>query len=602
MTRRTRTSLAAPAALAAALLAVAGCQESPETGTADAADGPWAASWRYDPATEPVRAENGMVVTTDAYASEVGAQVLRDGGNAVDAAIAVSFALAVVNPEAGNIGGGGFMVVRMADGATAALDYREQAPGAAHRDMYLDDEGNLTDRSVVGHLASGVPGTVMGMWEAHQRYGSLDWARLVEPAIELARGFEVGERFLNSLDEGMAEALSAFEASAAQFLPRDGAPPIVGDTLRQPDLARTLERIRDQGADGFYRGETADLIVAEMARGGGIITREDLASYTAAWRDPVRFEYRGYGVLSMPPSSSGGITMAEAANIVERFDIGEHAFDAPERIHVLAEAWRRAYADRNHYLADPDFVDMPLDVLASDAYAEFRASTIDRAATPSEQVVPGVEAFLGQAAGEPTGADDEGEHTTHYSIVDAAGNAVSVTTTINSWYGSKVTVAGAGFVLNNEMDDFSAKPGTPNQFGLVQGENNAIEPGKRMLSAMTPSIVTDPDGRLFMVTGTPGGSTIITTVFQTISNVIDHGMTVSQAVLAPRVHHQHLPDQIYYEAGGLSPETVAALEALGHRMVERGGVSGDVQAIVVGADGALYGQSDPRRGGAVAGY
>jgi gamma-glutamyltranspeptidase/glutathione hydrolase len=320
----------------------------------------------------------------------------------------------------------------------------------------------------------------------------------------------------------------------------------------------------------------------------------------------VRFGYRGYQVLSMPPSSSGGITMAEAANMLETFDLGSLAFDSPERVHLLAEAWRRAYADRNHYLADPDFVDIPLDVLASDGYARYRAATISlEAATPSLRVEPAVEAFLGaETAGATgaTGAGDEGEHTTHYSIVDAGGNAVAVTTTINSWYGSKVTVTGAGFVLNNEMDDFSAKPGTPNQFGLVQGENNAVAPGKRMLSAMSPSVVTDPEGRLLMVTGTPGGSTIITTVLQTISNVIDHGMTVSQAVLAPRVHHQHLPDQIYYEAGGLSAATVAALEAMGHRVVERGGDSGDVQAIVVGADGRLMGQSDLRRGGAVAGY
>jgi gamma-glutamyltranspeptidase / glutathione hydrolase len=594
-----RPSVRTCASVAAAGLVMAGTACEPEPATEPL----WPESWRYDAATTPVTADSGMVVSTDAYASEVGLQVLREGGNAVDAAIAVSFALAVVNPEAGNIGGGGFMVVRMADGSVAALDYREKAPLAAHRDMYLDADGNLTDRSVVGHLASGVPGTVMGMWEAHRRFGSLSWDRLVEPAVALARGFEVGDRFLNSLDEGMAEALSAFEASAAQFLPRAGAPPEVGDTLRQPDLARTLERVRDLGADGFYRGETADLIVAEMERGGGIITHEDLMSYTAAWRDPVRFDYRGYQVFSMPPSSSGGITMAEAANILEGYQLGELAFDGPERVHLLAEAWRRAYADRNHYLADSDFVAMPLDVLASDEYARFRASDITAgAATPSDRVEPGVEAFLDDSPAPPTGADDEGEHTTHYSVVDAAGNAVAVTTTINSWYGSKVTVAGAGFVLNNEMDDFSAKPGTPNQFGLVQGESNAIAPGKRMLSAMTPSIVTDPDGRLFMVTGTPGGSTIITTVFQTISNVIDHGMTVSQAVLAPRVHHQHLPDQIYYEPGGLSAATVAALEAMGHRMVERGGVSGDAQAIVVEAGGKLYGQSDPRRGGAVAGY
>jgi len=544
-----------------------------------------------------------MVATTDELASAVGVDVLQAGGNAVDAAVAVSLALAVVNPEAGNIGGGGFMVVRMADGTAAALDYREKAPGAAHRDMFLDEEGNLTDRSVVGHLASGVPGTVMGLWEAHQRFGLLPWADLVEPSVALARGFPVRDRFLNSLGESMVEALSAFPASAAQFLPDDGAPPAVGDTLRQAELATTLERVRDQGPDGFYAGETADLIVAEMARGGGLITHEDLASYTAAWREPVRIGYRGYTLLSMPPSSSGGITMAEGANILEGYDLGALPFDGAERVHRMAEAWRRAFADRNHYLGDPDFVEMPVEELTSDAYAAFRRASIagDRA-TPSAAVGPGVEDFVGTAPQETTGAEREGEHTTHFSIVDGDGNAVAVTTTINSWYGSKVTVAGAGFVLNNEMDDFAAKPGTPNQFGLVQGERNAVEAGKRMLSAMTPTVVLDSSGELFMVTGTPGGATIITTTFQTISNVIDHGMNVSQAVLAPRIHHQHLPDQIFYEAGGLSEAVVAELESMGHTVVERGGVSGDVQAILVAPDGTLTAHSDPRRGGRAIGY
>jgi gamma-glutamyltranspeptidase/glutathione hydrolase len=565
--------------------------------------GLWTSGWRYDAGTEPVRAASGMVVSTDELASRVGVDVLRAGGNAVDAAVAVSFALAVVNPEAGNIGGGGFMMVRLADGSVSALDYREKAPLAASRDMYLDDLGNLTDESVVGHLASGVPGTVMGMWEAHQRFGSVAWEDLLAPAISLAEGFEVRPRFLNSLGPDMVESLSGFAASAAQFLPRNGAPPEVGDTLRQADLAHTLIRIRDHGPDGFYAGETADLIVQEMERGGGIITHEDLARYTAVWREPVEFDYRGYTVYSMPPSSSGGITMAEAGNILEGYDLAALEWGGPERIHLLAEAWRRAYADRNHYLGDSDFVEAPLEVLASDEYAAFRRGTItEDGATPSEMVEPGAEAFLLRAEPEPTGSGEEGEHTTHYSIVDSQGNAVAVTTTINSWYGSKVTVTGAGFVLNNEMDDFAAKPGTPNQFGLVQGENNAIQPEKRMLSAMSPAIVLDRAGSLRMVTGTPGGSTIITTVFQTISNVVDYGMNVSQAVLAPRVHHQHLPDQIQYEAGGLSPETVEALEAMGHAVVERVGISGDAQAILILPDGTLEGQSDPRRGGRAIGY
>ncbi len=583
-----RHALSARAVVAGALTLVAALGCAPEE---EAASGLFPEGWRYGADAAPVTAATGMVVTTDRYASQVGVGVLRAGGNAVDAAVAVQFALAVVNPEAGNIGGGGFMVLRTADGETAAIDYREKAPLAATRDMYLDENGDLTDRSVVGHLAAGVPGTVDGMWEAHQRYGTMAWDDLVEPAILLADGFEVGERFLGSLQPTMIEALSAFPASAQQFLPRDGAPPLVGDTLRQPDLAATLRRIRDEGPDGFYRGETADLIVAEMERGGGIITHEDLLQYTPAWRDPITFTYRDHTVHSMPPSSSGGATMAEMANILERYDLSGMGYQSAEAIHLYAEAWKRAYADRNHYLADPDFVDMPLDRMTSSAYAAERAASISvDAATPSTEVGPGMEE-----------GPDEGENTTHFSIVDADGNAVSVTTTINSWYGSKVTVTGAGFVLNNEMDDFAAKPGTPNQFGLVQGENNAVGPGKRMLSAMTPSIVVAPDGELLMVTGTPGGSTIITTVFQTISNVLDYGMNVVQAVNAPRVHHQHLPDQIYYEAGGLDPATVARLTAMGHTMVERNDVSGDVQAILVTSAG-LTAWSDPRRGGVAIGY
>lgn len=546
-------------------------------------------NWTYV-GGEPVVADSGMVVTTDELASHVGLDILRAGGNAVDAAVAVQFALAVVNPEAGNIGGGGFMVLRTGDGDAAALDFREKAPLAATRDMYLDEEGNVTDRSVVGHLASGVPGSVAGMWAAHERYGTLPWADLVEPAVRLAEGFAVQERFLGSLSPEMVESLSAFEASAAQFLPRDGQPPLVGDTLRQPDLARTLERIRDRGTDGFYLGETADLIVAEMQRGGGIITHDDLQAYEPAWRDPISFRYRDHTVLSMPPSSSGGATMAEMANILQVYDLAANDRFAPETLHLYVEAWRRAYADRNHYLADPDFVDQPLERMTSAEYGRERASTISLdAATPSTEVEPGL------------GAWDEGENTTHFSIVDAEGNAVAITTTINSWYGSKVTVAGAGFVLNNEMDDFTSKPGVPNQFGLVQGEANAIEPGKRMLSAMTPTIVLDPAGQLRIVTGTPGGSTIITTVFQTISNVVDFGMGVVDAVHAPRIHHQHLPDQIQYERGGLRPNVVAALEALGHTVSERSGISGDVQMIVI-EDGRMTGWSDPRRGGTALGY
>ncbi len=552
------------------------------------------AEWPFPADELPVTAANGMVVSTDAYASQVGADVLEAGGNAVDAAIATSFALAVVNPEAGNIGGGGFMVVRLADGVTASLDYREKAPLAASRDMYLDENGELTERSTLGHLAVGVPGTVAGLWAAHRRFGTRPWEELVAPAIALARGFEVREREARQFADAR-DNLRIFPATESTFLP-GGRPPTVGDTFQQPDLAATLGRIATQGRDGFYKGTTADLLVAEMERGGGIITHADLAGYEAAWRDPVEMTYRGFTFVSMPPPSSGGATLAATAKILEGYDLGALGYHSTEHIHLLAEAWKRAYADRNTYLADPDFVSMPLERMISDEYGAARRATIsmDRA-TPSAEVGPGL------------GAPDEGQ-TTHFSIVDGMGNAVAVTTTLNSFFGSKVTVEGAGFVLNNEMDDFSARPGHPNQFGLVQGEANAIEPGKRMLSAMTPTVVLDPAGRLFLVVGSPGGATIITNVFQQISNVVDFGMGVRQAVNAPRVHHQHLPDRIEYEPGGLEPGVIKALEGLGHEMHARvsqaGDYSwiGDVQAVMRLRDGTLAGASDHRRGGAAAGY
>lgn len=591
MSRRPPRRPMTPRAFLALTAALAGWGCGGPEGQGPESAGPFPTTWRYAADEPAVTGRQGMVASTDELASQVGVDVMKAGGNAVDAAIAVQFALAVVNPEAGNIGGGGFMVVRMADGSAAALDFREKAPGAATRDMFLDTDGNVTDRSVVGHLASGVPGSVMGMWEAHRRFGTLRWGDLLAPAVALAEGFEVRARFVRSLDEEMVRSLQAFPASAAQFLPRDGQPPALGDTLRQPDLAATLRRIQAQGPDGFYRGETADLIVAEMARGGGIITHADLAAYTAAWRDPVVSTYRGHQVISMAPSSSGGATLTLVANILEPHDLASLPWHGAERVHLLTEAFRRAYADRNHYLADPDFVSMPLARMTSGAYGLERGADISlERTTPSSEVGPGME---GPA---------EGENTTHFSIVDGAGNAVAVTTTINSWYGSRVTVTGAGFVLNNEMDDFAAKPGTPNQFGLVQGENNAIAPGKRMLSAMTPTIVAAPDGRLRMVTGTQGGATIITSVFQNISNVLDYGMGVAAAVNAPRIHHQHLPDQIYYEPGGLEPAVVARLREMGHAVVERRDVSGELHAILVEADGTLSAWSDPRRGGRAIGY
>ncbi len=545
-------------------------------------------NWTYADRVNPVRAPSAMISTVDAYATKVGLSVLEDGGNAVDAAIAISFSLAVVNPEAGNIGGGGFMVIRLASGDVSTLDYRERAPKAASRDMYLDEQGEVTEASVRGHLAAGVPGSVMGLWEAHKRFGSLDWARLVRPAVELAKGFEVGKQLESSL-RGARRSLEVFDATRSAFLP-GGKPPAEGETFRQLDLARTLSRVRDNGVDGFYGGLTADLIVEEMRRGGGLIVLEDLAAYSAVWRDPVSFQYRGYTLHSMPPPSSGGATMALMAHIIEGYDVAELGWHSTQMIHLLAESWKRAYSDRNQVLADPDYVDIPLSQMISREYGRDRSADISlTAATPSADVGPGL-------------VVSEGSETTHFSVVDEAGNAVAVTTTLNSLYGSKVTVEGAGFLLNNEMDDFAAKPGFPNQFGLVQGEQNAIEPGKRMLSAMTPTVVENPAGELFLVLGTPGGGTIITTVFQTFVNIVDFGMSVTQAVNAPRIHHQHLPDRIMYERGGLTDGVADSLRALGHAIGERRGTSGDVQAIMVLADGTLVGYADPRRGGLSAGY
>jgi gamma-glutamyltranspeptidase/glutathione hydrolase len=531
-----------------------------------------------------------MVASTDRLASRAGVEVLEAGGNAVDAAVAVSFALAVVNPEAGNVGGSGFMLLRAADGAEAALDYRGLAPAAASPAMFMDDAGQIGDRAELGHLAVAVPGSVMGLWKAHERFGHLRWARLVEPAVRLAEGFVVGERLVRSYLPHIVAGLGRFPASVSAFLP-GGSPPALGDTFRQPDLARTLERIRDQGPAGFYRGETADLLVAEMRRGGGILTHDDLAGYQPRWREPLRFCYRDHTVLSMPPSSSGGVALAAMAQMLASHGLADLAWHGAPHVHLLAETWRRVFADRNHYLADPDFEALPLDVLTSPEYAAWRAGDIGERAGRSADVTPGVEAWRARPE----------RHTTHVSIVDGRGDAVSLTTTLNTWFGSKVVAEGTGVLLNNEMDDFTAAPGVPNHFGLVQGEANAIAPGKRMLSAMTPTIVLGPGGNLDTVVGTPGGSTIITTVFQVTSNVIDHGMSLAEAVAAPRVHHQHLPDLIHVEPGGLPADVTAALRDMGHTVVERSEFSGDVQAVRVHDTGMLEGVADPRRGGVAIG-
>jgi gamma-glutamyltranspeptidase / glutathione hydrolase len=546
------------------------------------------ASWPFALDVAPAVAPRAMVATDAPLATGVGVQVMQNGGNAVDAAVATAFALAVVYPEAGNVGGGGFMVTRLADGTSAALDFREKAPLAATRDMYLDAAGELTDGSVIGHLASGVPGAVMGLWEAHRRFGSKPWTELLAPAIALARdGFVVDSALAGSV-RGAAPRLRQFAGSAALFLP-NGQPLQAGSLWRNADLARVLQRISAHGPAGFYEGETADLIVTEMQRGGGIISHEDLRRYRAEWRDPVEFEYRGRRVISMPPASSGGITLAIMANILGGFGLDELGWHSAPALHLMGEAMRRAFADRNHFLGDPAFVQFPADMLLSQEYAYRLRASIDSArATPSLAVRPGLT------------EQPEPMNTTHFSIVDPAGNAVALTTTINELYGSAVTVAGAGFLLNDEMDDFAAKPGTANMFGLVQGEANAIQPEKRMLSAMTPTIVLDTDGSVLLVTGARGGPRIITAVFQVMSNVIDHDMDVGRAVHTPRIHHQHLPDVLFFERDGLSPQVVAQLEAMGHTVQPRDGIG--TAPTILRRGNVWTAVPDPRTGGLAAGF
>ena len=535
--------------------------------------------------SRPATAKHAMVVTAHPLATQAGVEILKQGGNAIDAAVAVAFALEVVLPDAGNIGGGGFIVHRSAAGEVLALDYREAAPAAATHDMYLDSAGNVTENSLVGHMASGVPGSVAGLYTAWKRLGSLPWPVLLAPAIRLANGHVVDSARSRDITNDR-ELLAQFPASRAQFLPNDSAPP-PGKLWQQPDLARTLQLLSDSGPDVFYRGQIADLIVAEMQRGGGggLITRNDLRAYRAKWRTPVELTYRGYTIYSMPPPSSGGVTMGEILNILEGYDTIP-ALGTPAYEHLLAEAMRRAFMDRNHWLGDPDFVQMPIERLLSKSYGASLRSEIDlQHATPTP----------------PSVTTGGGVHTTHYSIVDAKGNAASVTTTLNGGFGSGVTVTGAGFLLNNEMDDFTSAPGKPNMYGLVQGEANAIAPGKRMLSAMTPSIVLDRNGKLLLVVGTPGGPTIITTVAQVILNVLDQRMSLADAVAAPRIHHQALPDVLHYERDGLSEATVRALEMMGHRMEMRRGMSGIVAGIQHTAGGWI-GVADPRYAGGALGY
>jgi gamma-glutamyltranspeptidase/glutathione hydrolase len=526
--------------------------------------------------------DSAMVVTAHPLASRTGKEILKKGGNAVDAAIAVQFVLSVAFPAAGNIGGGGYMVLRMKDGSTAALDFREKAPGLATTRMFLDAKGIVVkDLSTEGHLASGVPGSVDGMVQAHQRYGSLPWKDLVQPAIDMARhGVSLTEREAKWFND-MQSDLRKYNSRLPGYLIRDHWK--AGDTVKWVDLAATLERIRDHGRAGFYEGITADDIESEMKRGKGLISREDLKNYKSIWRECVTGMYKGYKIISMPPSSSGGICLIQLLKSVEPFPLKEWGFNTARSIHLMIEAERRVYADRARFLGDPDFYKVPVKNLIDDQYIDERMSTFDEAkATSSKDVGPGkIPGY-------------ESEQTTHFSIVDSKGNAVSVTTTINGWFGSHVVVDGAGFFLNNEMDDFSSKPGVPNMFGVIGGEANKIEPNKRMLSAMSPTIV-EKDGKLFMVVGTPGGSTIITSVFQTIVNVIDHDMSMQEAVDARRVHSQWLPDVVLPETGAISTMDSLALVKIGHKIGKRESI-GRVDAILVLPDGKLEAGADHTRG------
>jgi gamma-glutamyltranspeptidase / glutathione hydrolase len=541
-----------------------------------------------DAARQPVRARHGMVVAMEAIAVDVGVSVLKKGGNAIDAAVAVGFAMAVTHPYAGNIGGGGYMLIRLADGRTTFLDFRERAPQKSTHDMFLDAKGDATRDSIEGWRSSGVPGTVRGFELAVSKYGKKKWAENLAPAVELAaKGFPVSYPLAESL-KGSKSLASSPESK--RIFQKSGAFFDVGETLTQPELAQTLERIAKNGPSEFYEGETAKRFVAEMASHGGIITLEDLKNYKAIERTPLSGTYRGYTIITSPPSSSGGTALLEMLGILDGTGYEKGGAGSASSIHYLAESMRRAYADRNEYIGDPDFVKVPIAGLLDKAYlAKLRSSIDAERATPSDQVRPG----------RPAGTEQQ--ETTHYSVVDAEGNAVAVTYTLNGGFGNGITVPGLGFLLNNEMDDFTSKPGTPNMFGLVQGKANAIQPGKRPLSSMTPTIVVK-DGKLFMTAGAPGGSRISTAVLQVILNVIDFGMNVQDAIDAPRVHHQWLPDKLSLERG-ISPDTVALLKSRGYDVDYSPGVVLAQVAAIVSDGGWLQGGSDGRSAaGKAAGY
>ncbi|EJV5811342.1 gamma-glutamyltransferase [Campylobacter jejuni] len=529
------------------------------------------------------RTGTGLVLSSHELANKIGKEVLDKGGNAIDAAVAVGYALAVVHPAAGNIGGG-FAVIHLANGENTTLDFREMAPLKASRNMYLDSKGEvIKDASTIGYLAAGVPGTVKGMSAMLDRYGTMKLKDLMAPAIKLAeKGYLINDRQEQTMLEAK-DMFKEFPSSSKYFLKKDGSTYKSGDLFVQKDLAKTLKLIAKEGPDAFYKGKIADLIATDMAKNKGIITKEDLAQYQAIWRKPVEGTYRGYDIISMSPPSSGGAHIIEILNIMENANIENLGFASSKTLHIMAEAMRQAYADRSEYMGDPDFVKIPLDKLTSKEYAkEIYAKIPKDKALPSSKVKPG----LGQI--------HEGHNTTHYSVLDSKGNAVSITYTINASYGSGAAVEGAGFLLNDEMDDFSIKPGVPNLYGLVGGEANAIEPKKRPLSSMSPTIILK-DGKVFMVVGSPGGSRIITTVLQVISNVIDHKMDISTAVESPRFHMQWLPDEIRTEPFGIIKDVQNNLEKMGYKITKEP-YMGDVNAIMVDPKtGKIVGSMDTRK-------
>ena len=529
----------------------------------------------------PVRAQQGMVASVDAMATQVGVDILRQGGNAVDAAVAVGYALAVTHPQAGNLGGGGFMMLRTKEGKTVAIDFREIAPEQATRDMFLDGEGNPdAKKSLTSHLASGTPGTVAGFSLALEKYGTLPLNKVIQPAIKLAQdGFIINSALADDLKTYGSEVLPHHANSKAIFW-KDGEPLKQGEKLVQTNLANSLTLIAQNGPDAFYKGAIAEQIADEMHQNGGLLSKADLANYKAIERTPISGEYRGYEVFSMPPPSSGGIHIVQILNILENFDLHKYGFGSADAMQLMAEAEKQAYADRSEYLGDPDFVKVPWQALTNKAYAKSIAERIDlNKAKPSSEIKPGKLAPY------------ESNQTTHFSVVDKDGNAVAVTYTLNTTFGTGIVAGNTGILMNNEMDDFSAKPGVPNVYGLVGGDANAVGPKKRPLSSMSPTIVVK-DGKTWLVTGSPGGSRIITTVLQMVVNTVDFGMNVAEATNAPRFHHQWLPDELRVEKG-FSPDTLKLLEGKGQKVVLKEAM-GSTQSIMVGPDGTLYGASDPR--------